>query len=140
MKSKLLIGVVGYCPPTKFDIHLANKMINEAYDIIEKKFPETPKMVVSGLTNVGVLKIAYEQAILRKWSTKGVACSLANNYPLFPVDEQIIIGDNWGDESEEFLLNLDCMIRIGMGDQSIRECNIIREKGLPTFEYNLPAL
>lgn len=140
MKNLLSIGVVGYCPPTNFDEAEAERMLAEAYDQIEEQFPDTPKMVVSGLTNVGVLKLAYEEAVRRNWRTKGVACKLAKDHPLFPVDEQNIVGENWGDESQEFLRDLDCMVRIGVGKQSLEECEVISGRGLPTYEYDLPVL
>jgi hypothetical protein len=140
MGKQLSIGVVGYCLPTKFDEAEAVRMLAEAYDKIEEQFPDTPKMVVSGLTNVGVLKLAYEEAVRRGWRTKGVACKLAADHPLFPVDEQCIVGENWGDESQEFLRDLNCMVRIGVGKQSLEECAIISGRGLPTYEYNLPVL
>lgn len=140
MIQLLQIGVVGYCPPTNFDAVEARRMVIEAYDQIEQQFPSMQKMVVSGLTNVGVLAIAYEEAVKRCWRTKGVACKLAKDHPLFPVDEQVVVGDSWGDESERFLQELDCIVRIGGGPQSMKECKVIRDRGHLTFEYDLPAL
>ena len=140
MKEQLRIGVVGYCPPTKFDENEALRMLRKAYDLIETEFPDTSKTVVSGLTAVGVLKIAYEEAIRRGWRTEGIACKRAEEHPFFPVDEKKIVGENWGDESQEFLSALDCMVRIGVGKQSIEECATIRERELPTYEYDLQPL
>jgi hypothetical protein len=115
-------------------------MIIHAYDQIETMFPSSNIAMVSGLTAVGVLKIAYEEAVRRGWRTEGVACEKAKDHPLFPVDEAIIHGKNWGDESQIFLARLDGLIRIGNGPQSVRECDEIRGRGLPTLEYNLPTL
>jgi hypothetical protein len=134
------VGVVGYCPPTKFDENKARRMINEAYDEVVICSVPYPVAIVSGLTKVGVLAIAYEEAVKRGWRTVGVACKRAMEHPLFPVDEQLVVGDNWGDESPTFVSILDAMIRIGTGKQSIRETNAVRTQGLPTFEYDLPVL
>lgn len=141
MTKLFRIGVVGYCPPTKFDEVEATRMIREAFDKATEIIPagSTPT-VVSGLTNVGVLKIAYEEARSRGWRTEGVACKRAEEHELFPVDEKIIVGDNWGDESSRFLENLDCMVRIGTGKQSVRETDELKARGKPTFEYDLPTL
>jgi hypothetical protein len=134
------IGVVGYCPPTKFDEQEARRMIVEAYDLIAARYNKWPIAIISGLTNVGVLAIAYDEAVKRRWRTVGVACSLASNHPLFPVDEQLIVGDSWGDESDIFVGSLHGLIRIGGGKQSIEETKVVKEHGLPTWEYELPII
>jgi hypothetical protein len=134
------IGVVGYCPPTKFDESEARRMINEAYDEVVVYSGPAPIAIVSGLTNVGVLAIAYEEAVKRGWRTVGVACKRAMEHPLFPVDELLVVGENWGDESSAFVSILDAMIRIGTGKQSVRETDAVRAQGMPTFEYDLPVL
>lgn len=139
-KAELRIGVVGYCPPTKFDEVEARHMIVEAYDQIEKLYPDTSKAVVSGLTNVGVLKIAYQEAQKRKWRTVGIACAKVTEHELFPVDEKIIVGENWGDESSAFLSAIDLIIRIGTGKQSITETEETKRRGKRVLEYDLPAL
>ncbi|MFH1840303.1 MAG: hypothetical protein ABH849_04090 [Nanoarchaeota archaeon] len=75
--KKLRLGVVGYCPPTKFDEKKALKNLREAYDQVELDFPEHEITVVSGLTNAGVLRLAYEEARRRGWRTAGIACKKA---------------------------------------------------------------
>lgn len=137
---EIRIGVVGYSPPTIFDEKKASKMIKEAYGQIEKIYPDYQKTVVSGLTNVGVPKIAYEEAKKRDWRTVGVACSKAHDFEIFPVDQEIIIGDEWGDESMRFLSEIDMIIRIGGGKQSYQETEEIKKEGKLAIEYDLPAL
>lgn len=139
MRDEIRIGVVGYCPPTKFDEKEAARMICEAYNQIQSAYPNRLKTVVSGLTNVGVLKLAYLEARRRGWRTSGIACKKAENYELFPVDEKKIIGDNWGDESEEFLRTIDALIRIGGGKQSLRETAQAKTNGKLVLEYELAA-
>ena len=133
------IGVVGYCPPTNFDSVEARRMIKDAYDQIAEQFAGKTIIIVAGLTDVGVLAIAYEEAVRRHWMTAGIACKRAVEHPLFPVDMKQIVGENWGDESPAFVALLDAIIRIGNGKQSIRETEAVKAKGLPTFEYDLPA-
>ena len=137
---KIKIGVVGYCPPTKFDENEAERMINEAYDAVQQVHPDKKKIVVSGLTNVGVPALAYRAAVQRGWSTKGIACSKASEYPLFPVDEKVIIGHEWGDESHEFVNGIDILIRVGGGKQSLKEAADVWMQRKPVLEYDLPAL
>lgn len=137
--SRAWIGVVGYCPPTAFDENEARRMIKDAYDQIAEQFAGKTIIIVAGLTDVGVLAIAYEEAVRRHWMTAGIACKRAVEHPLFPVDMKQIVGENWGDESPAFVALLDAIIRIGNGKQSIRETEAVKAKGLPTFEYDLPA-
>lgn len=134
------VGVVGYCPPTKFDEVEARILVVDAYSRIQDQFGDREIVIVSGLTNVGVLAIAYAEATKRGWQTVGIACERAREHPHYPVDEKIIVGENWGDESTTFLAELDAIVRIGVGKQSIREAEVIKNKGLPTFEYDLPVL
>ena len=157
------IGVVGYCPPTKYDERKSLEHLEEAFDRVEADFPDRRIVVVSGATNVGVLAQAYRLATERGYETGGVACKKAADFDLFPMTETpIIVGKNWGAESPVFVngidaikdvdsekvreyLNhphygLDAMVRIGVGPQSIREATMIREMGKPTYEFDLLKL
>lgn len=150
--NELRVGVVGYCPPTRFDEVEAKRMLREAYDLVERNFSDKAVTVVSGLTNVGVLKLAYEEAKKRGWKTAGVSCKKARDFEWFPVDEDpIIVGENWGDESNTFVYGtkvpghhhengLDAMVRIGLGEQSLREAFHVKELGKPVYGYDLPAI
>jgi hypothetical protein len=138
--SELKVGVVGYCPPTLFDENEARAMILDAYRRIDEQFVGHKITIVSGLTNVGVLKIAYEEAAKRGWRTAGIACERAQEHELYPVDEKIIVGQNWGEESPTFVAAIQAIIRIGLGKQSIRETEQVKSNGYPAFEYDLPVL
>lgn len=136
---ELRIGVVGYSPPSKFDIQEANKMIKEAFNAVNILYPNRSKAVVSGLTYSGIPALAYQEAVQRKWRTVGIACSKASNYKCFPVDEKIIVGNEWGDESPTFLNSIDVLIRIGGGKQSLREAAETKARGKQAIEYDLVA-
>lgn len=138
--QEIRVGVVGYCPPTKFDENEARRMIRDAYDKVAQMFKGQKIVIVSGLTNVGVLKIAYEETIPRGWRTMGIACGRALEHELYPVDEKVIVGKEWGDESLAFVSAIDAIVRIGIGKQSIEETELVKSKGLPAFEYDLPML
>ena len=143
MENELRIGVVGYCPPTKFDEDEALRMLREAYDKLDAQHKDKSKTVVSGLTNVGVLKLAYEEAKNRGWKTAGVACKQVYGFrdKWFPVDEQpIIVGQNWGDESPMFLESIDVLVRVGCEDQSMKEADEMKARGNQVIEYDLPSI
>lgn len=138
--NTIRIGVVGYCPPTRFDTDKALQLIRKAYDQVKEIYPDQSITIVSGLTDVGVIGIAYREAVQRNWRTAGIACRQALNHALFPVDEQQIVGEKWGDESATFLANLDLLVRVGGGAQSHAETAAIKMSGRPVIEYELAAL
>jgi len=77
-------------------------------------------------------------------------------------EKPVIVGKDWGAESPIFLngvdvirtvdpdkiaeyLNhphygLDAMVRIGVGPQSIKETDMVKAMGKPTYEFDLPKL
>lgn len=130
------IGVIGYSGK-KFDTKTAKEFIEGIFDLLPKN-----TVIVSGLTNIGIPKIAYECAVEHKFKTVGYACKQAKDFPCFPVDEEHIIGDNWGDESEEFLNSIDLLIKVGGGKQSEAEFRkfVDRHGENKTIEYNLPEI
>ena len=157
------IGVVGFCPPTKYDEQQALRHLVDAFDRAVSDFHDRNIVIVSGVTNVGVLAQAYRLATGRGFETGGVACEKAAKYELFPTTETpIIVGKKWGDESPVFMhgiqsikdvdpakvqdyLNhphygLDAIIRIGGGPQSFRETAMLRDMGKPIYEFDLPRL
>ena len=132
--SKIRVGVVGYSAK-KFDKEKARAMIEKTLDLLKEDIE-----IVSGLTYLGVPAIAYDIAKERGLRTVGVACPKAEEYECFPVDERVIEGKDWGDESEKFLSMIDVMIKVGGGAQSVAEAKKAREMGLTVIEYDLPIL
>lgn len=139
MDREIRIGIVGYSA-MKFDLQLAETLLINAYDNIDREYPNFNKTIVSGLTDLGIPSLAYKEAVRRGWKTVGIACSRAEEYKCFPVDERIIVGNEWGEESPVFLESIDILIRVGGGEQSKRETALMREKGKPIVEYDLQIL
>lgn len=137
-QTELRIGVTGYSAQ-KFDSDEAQRMLREAYDQIDARYPDKRKAVVSGLTDLGVPALAYREATRRGWRTVGIACSKASEYPCYPVDERIIEGNEWGQESPRFLSTLEILVRVGGGGQAKRETAETKTMGKPVIEYDLPA-
>lgn len=134
------IGVIGYSAQ-KFDVDQAEYALDSmimGLSIKERRgFEEVA--IVSGLTNLGVPAIAYHIAKCRGMKTVGIACSKAKNYDCFACDEVKIVGDNWGDESEAFLNDIDVLVKVGGGKQSLSEIEKAKTMGIPCFEYHLDA-
>jgi hypothetical protein len=117
------IGVVGYSSG-KFNEKQARLLVELTLSYVVSQRPGSK--IVSGLTDLGIPKLAYEFAQRNGLETVGVACSKAEEYDCFPVDEKIIVGDEWGDESNTFLTMCDVLIRVGGGKQSLEEVETFR--------------
>jgi len=130
------VGVVGYSGG-KFNEDIAKALMAIALDVVEENHKDDKYELVSGLTDMGIPAIAYRMAGQRGWKTVGIACEKANENPCYDVDERIIEGKEWGDESTTFLKRLDVLIRIGGGKQSISETNCAKKKNIIVYEYDL---
>ncbi len=138
----LYVGVVGYSAQD-FDKQDAREILEEALDDIEDEYVESGDYeeiaIVSGLTNLGMSKIAYQVAEDRGYKTIGVAPEEANDYELYGVDEIVYEGDHFGDESEMFVEIIDVIIKIGGGDQSQKELEMAEEEGLSVLDFDLES-
>ena len=128
------IGFIGYSPQ-KFDKEKATKILIKIFKELEDKYLTAE--IVSGLTNMGIPGMVYKIAKREDYKTTGIACSRANSYVCFPVDKKIIVGNNWGDESDTFLEYIDILYKIGGGHQSDIEFQKAKEMNIPTYEYKL---
>ena len=137
----LRVGVVGYCPPSQFDEEEALRLLRDAYDQIAHEYSATGFTIVSGLCNVGIPKLAYEEAEHRDWRTAGIACRKAFAHEWFPVSEEPrIVGTDWGEESDAFLESIDILVRVGGGPQSLLEAQRMKERLKPVYEFELEKL
>jgi hypothetical protein len=112
----LRIGVVG-SSAAGVDEARGARAICACYDRLSRAAEVAGAQVeiVSGLTVLGVPKLAYQEAARRGWKTAGIACAKARDHPCFPCDRVRIVGAEWGDESAAFLRDIDCLVRIGSG-------------------------
>jgi len=127
------VGLVGYSG-TKFNENIAKDLIREAFDWVEQEFKGKSFCVVSGLTDLGIPALGYREADKRGWETAGVAPEEAKEYDWYNVDEVIIEGKKFGDESDKFLSMIDVFVKVGGGKQSISEFKKAKEKGIKTWE------
>lgn len=149
--ESLRIGVVGYSG-RRFDEAVARETLRRllAEQIENRELEVKAVEVVSGLTNLGIPKIAYELAVEMGMKTVGISASraLTASSGVFPVDKQIIVGRHYGDESQEFISYIDVLLRIGGGEQSSKEVEMFRERFSQDpasldgclFEVELPSL
>ncbi|MNB98632.1 hypothetical protein D3C75_458880 [compost metagenome] len=125
------IGFVGYSS-SKFNEQEAIKIIDDIFKDLNEK-----DIIVSGGTSLGIPKLVYEKAKKLNMKTIGIMCKKGFEYDVFPVDQLIVTGVNWGDESEEFLSSIEVLYKIGGGNQSIEEAKKARKMGIDVHEFNL---
>ena len=143
MSEKFRIGVVGFCEPTKFNYDSAWDLVTRGLNIAGSRAPKKKNIIVmGGFTDIASIhRIAYQQARQRNWNCGGIACKKAMDFKLWNMsedgDEASIIGDNWGDESIVFIDKIDILVRIGGGEQSTKEVEMAKEKGIEVIEFDL---
>ena len=118
MPSPHRIGIVGYSG-TAFDIAKATRILRDVLSLRALHHAECA--LVTGLTDLGIPGLAYREADKLGMVLVGIACKQAQEYDCYECHEVIIVGDDWGDESETFLANIDELIKVGGGTQSIAE-------------------
>lgn len=138
-KNKINVGLVGYSG-AKFNEEQGKALVELALEIIKDNYSAKEYALVSGLTDIGIPAIGYRVASKMGWKTVGIACSEANEYDCYPVDEEIIEGDNWGDESAAFIKYIDILVRVGGGKQSMSETADAKDNGMVTLEFDLPEI
>ncbi|HVH99706.1 MAG TPA: hypothetical protein VM869_13385 [Enhygromyxa sp.] len=131
MTECLRIGVVGFSQ-RHFDHEAARAHLRRLVTTLLER-PEAqaaPPEIVSGLTNQGVPKLAYELARELGLVTVGIAArqALRVRAGLFPVDRKILVGERFGDESHVLIDYIDKLIRVGGGPQSRAEVELFRAK------------
>ena len=134
----LRIGVIGWITQS-FDVNKARILITRVFGLINQKYPKRRKEVVSKLVNIGVPALAYNEAVVRDWRTMGIAPSIAKTLPCFPVNEEIIEGNGWYEESRLFIEKLDILVRIGGLYQCYDESREAKKNNKEVFEFNLNA-
>ena len=131
------VGVVGYLS-RKFDETIAKALLGIAFEIVENEHPAKSYELVSGLTDSGIPGIAYRLADKMGWETTGLSAAEAKEYDCYDVSKEIIVGDKFGDESEQLIDYIDCLIRVGGGPQSLDEVMNADDKNKPVYEFDLP--
>jgi hypothetical protein len=129
--KKLRIGVVGYSRTNIDEPHTRALLQASFKKFIAQAHAERLTIeIVSGLTNAGVPKVAYELATQWQLKTVGISAraALAATCGVFPVRKQMLIGETFGDESAYFIQYIDCLTRIGGGEQSLHEVEMFKEK------------
>jgi phosphoribosyl-ATP pyrophosphohydrolase len=128
MAKVIKYGVVGFSK-NQFDKTTARRLLEDLFQKIKEKHEEAAIEIVSGYTNSGVPKLAYELADKYGFTTIGFSAkqALSVKSGVYPVSKVILIGEKFGDESEDFVKYIDALIRIGGGQQSRRETTLFKE-------------
>ncbi len=138
MTKTIKYGVVGFSR-NQFDKQTATGILDKVFQKIKDKHPEKIIEIVSGYTNAGVPKIAYDLARKYEFITVGFSAkqALRVRSGVYPVQKVILRGEKFGDESEEFIEYIDALIRVGGGKQSRHETELFKAKNA---HKNLPSV
>lgn len=130
-RSTIRIGIVGYSR-NQFNWKKATSILKDLYKELKKNHKDKEVEIVSGYTNVGVPKIAYQLAEQFDFTTVGFTAkeALSIDIGLYPVQKVFIVGDKFGDESEDFIKYIDGLIRIGGGNQSLKEVEMFKARSV----------
>jgi predicted Rossmann-fold nucleotide-binding protein len=131
------IGVAGFSDDSKFYAEEAKEAIKEAFDDAEERAKGKKLVLVSGLTSVGIPNLAHLEAKRRGWKSVGLSAQEAKEYDCYDADEEIIVGEKFGDESDTFVDYIDELITFGGGKQTKAEAKKAREEGLKVTEVAL---
>ena len=129
MTSVIKYGIVGFSK-NQFDKKAAFKLLDTLFAQLKAKHPNESVEIVSGYTDTGVPKIAYNLAEKYGFTTVGFSAkqALEVSSGVFPADKVFLEGEKFGDESEAFINYIDRLIRIGGGKQSRKEVALFKEK------------
>lgn len=127
--GRLQVGVVGFSRP-HFDQAAARIELRRLVDELRARHAGASLEIVSGLTNQGVPRIAYELAAELGLRTVGFSArqALRVRAGIYPVDRRILVGERFGDESAAFVASIDVLLRIGGGPQSRHEVELFRAR------------
>lgn len=128
MKKNIKYGIVGFSR-NQFDKQSAYQILDELFEQIATKHKGKVIEIVSGYTNAGVPKIAYELADKFGFFTVGFSAEQALKVKsgVYPVKKVILKGKKFGEESQDFVKYIDGLIRIGGGPQSRKETALFKE-------------
>jgi hypothetical protein len=129
VQYRVRLGVVGFSA-RHFDQEVAKKYLAEGLERIITTTQARPEEIelVSGLTNQGVPKLAYELAVSKKIRTIGISAAKAKSFSKFPVDRFEYHGRDFGDESPAFIAYITHLLRVGGGKQSRHEVELFKAK------------
>lgn len=127
MKPIVKYGIVGFSR-NQFDKKAAREILQNEFQKLKEKHIDETIEIVSGFTNSGVPKIAYELADEFGFVTVGFSAkqALRVRSGVYPVKKKIIKGNRFGDESEDFIRYIDALIRVGGGKQSRHETELFK--------------
>ena len=142
-RPTLKLGVAGYSGQ-KFDQKKAVRLLISGIDrfLKDNDLPKEEKIaIVSGYTDLGIPGLAYRIGKRRGYHLVGLSAQATLQYKLYPVDEKIIKGTEFGDESKFFLSYIDGLLKVGGGKQSAEEFAGFRKKYPKkwAWEYRLEA-
>ncbi len=117
-------GIVGYSV-MDFDRELAQNAVDYVLDDLPMG-----SVIVTGATKIGIPAMMVVSAKERGIKSIGIMPQEGYETGLSKVDELVIEGEKWGDESARFIEMIDVLYAIGGGRQATKEVLMAQEKGI----------
>ena len=127
----IVAGIVGYSV-MEFDKILAQN----AVDYILDDLP-TGSVIVTGATKIGIPAMIVASAKKRGIKSIGIMPQEGYETGLSKVDELVVEGDKWGDESARFIDMIDILYAVGGGRQATKEVLMAEAKGIEVKSMEL---
>jgi len=96
---------------------------------------------LGGLTDLRGISVGYSAARMAGFETAGIMSWEGTDLPLSKgVNEMIIVGDEWSDESDDFLDLIDILLVLEPGRQGRDEARAAAARGIPVVILDDPIL
>lgn len=130
------------------DTHRLSRVVDPLFAGIQRKTwldrsGQHGVIVLGGMTAAGGIHTAYNGALKSKLATAGIMTWQGAGYQLVRgVQEMIIVGEDWGAESQDFVDLIDVMVVLGppQGKQGWREALEAISRRKPTVVLHDPVL
>jgi len=134
------IGVVGYSSD-QIDATAAHTLLQASFQqLVAQQMGNAPIRIISGLTNIGVPKLAYQIAHQLGYQTVGISAqrALKVNCGIYAVDEQLIVGLEFGDESACLLTPSTISCASAAASRATMKSSYLRSNVVPLVATSIP--
>lgn len=140
-QEELRIGIIGYSNDADFDEVEADIEIEEMLDEVLSEFDDGTKSIVIVANGIdeGVAQVAYDIAYDRGYKTVGITPASLGDKERFETDDELVVGDEPGEDDDFFVDYVDVIIRIGDSEHgdTVSKMAMAEAADIPTIELDI---